>query len=53
VVRTGLAEALRMSLSPPEGIPEDMVELMKRLDGVLEPRQLATESQAFLTQSKM
>jgi hypothetical protein len=35
--RAGLAEALRMSFSPLEEIPEGMVELLKRLDGVLAP----------------
>jgi hypothetical protein len=41
--RAGLAEALRMSLSPLEEIPEGMVELVKQLDGVLTPPQLRTE----------
>jgi hypothetical protein len=34
VVRTGVAEALRMSFSPLEEIPESMFELAKRLDGL-------------------
>jgi hypothetical protein len=43
VARAGLAEALRMSLSPLEEIPEGMVELVERLDGVLTPPRLTTE----------
>jgi hypothetical protein len=42
LVRAGLAEALRMSLSPLEELPEGMAELVKRLDGVLTP-QLTSE----------
>jgi len=35
VVLSGVAEALRTSFSPPEELPERMVELLERLDGVL------------------
>jgi hypothetical protein len=47
VARAGLAEALRMSLPPLEEIPEGMLELLKRLNGVLTPPQLTTEKRLW------
>lgn len=42
VVRSGVVEDLRTSFSPPEGLPDRMVELLKRLDAVSAPREHAS-----------
>jgi hypothetical protein len=42
-----MTDCLRMSLSPPEEIPEGLLELLKRLNGVLTPPQLTTEKRLW------